>query len=254
MEKKTSLSELRKEIDSIDNDIFLLLERRLNVVKKVGEYKNKYMPDASIIRSGREALMVRSIFSRAKDAGFDDRISLAFSVLWRNIISLSVNLEEATSISVFAEREKVTSLAREYFGVFTDVFSIECEGDHFFDSLVSGKSSISVFEVEEECTSKPWWVVMAEGDVLDDYAIFAGLPFFEGGKLDAVCVAKVSPEVTGDDRFLYCVEGDVYAKLQGVDDGIEVLSQYEGYKLISSGKELTMSDIPLKYLGCVALF
>lgn len=242
MENKNSLEQLRKEIDDIDGKIFSLLENRLDIVRQVGAYKNANDPNASIIRPGREAVMVKSIYNNALARGFSEKIALAFAVLWRNIISLSVNLEEKTVISLCSNNSEVKRLSREYFGLFTDIV-LEEEPSNAVKLLNDGEVSIAVFEVEASHSKKPWWLHLLEAG--DELSIFAGLPFFEKGDVSTITVAKISPESTGNDKFVYVVEVDVPL-------GLEVVSVFGDQKLCFSSKKLSSENA--KYLGCFAVF
>ncbi|OGF21465.1 chorismate mutase [Candidatus Falkowbacteria bacterium RBG_13_39_14] len=62
-----NLDELRKEIDNIDREIFLLLKKRFDVVKKVGEYKKKNnLPIRDLKREGE------IIRRKAREMGMDE--------------------------------------------------------------------------------------------------------------------------------------------------------------------------------------
>lgn len=62
-----NLDELRKEIDNIDREIFLLLKKRFDVVKKVGEYKKKNnLPIRDLKREGE------IIRQKAGEMGMDE--------------------------------------------------------------------------------------------------------------------------------------------------------------------------------------
>jgi len=65
MEKKLKL--LRKEIDNIDNEILTLLNKRMQIVKKVGELKNT--TNAPIYRPEREREIIKRLTELSKKSG-----------------------------------------------------------------------------------------------------------------------------------------------------------------------------------------
>jgi len=65
MEKK--LQELRKEIDSIDNEILKLLNKRMEIVKKVGELKNT--SNSPVYRPEREKEIIKRLSELSKKEG-----------------------------------------------------------------------------------------------------------------------------------------------------------------------------------------
>jgi len=62
-----NLSELRKQIDSIDNEIIKLLNKRMEIVKKVGELKNT--TNAPIYRPEREKEIIERLTEISKKEG-----------------------------------------------------------------------------------------------------------------------------------------------------------------------------------------
>ncbi|MEO1924318.1 MAG: prephenate dehydratase [Nautiliaceae bacterium] len=62
-----NLSELRKQIDSIDNEIIKLLNKRMEIVKKVGELKNT--TNAPIYRPEREKEIIERLTDISKKEG-----------------------------------------------------------------------------------------------------------------------------------------------------------------------------------------
>lgn len=251
MENKTSLEELRKAIDDIDSHIFSLLEERAKIVDMVGAHKSLVNPDSSIIRPGREAVMVREVFKKAVSKGYNEKIALAFAVLWRNIISLSINLEEHTDISVFPSDAGIASLARDYFGIFSNV-SHKDSSEDAVNSILSGDSNIGVFGIEEKAGDVPWWKIVADNN--DKISVFAGLPFFEKDKpLSALVVARVKSEPTGKDKFVYVIEGDIP---EDQSDNFEVIASHGISKLCLIDEFYNEYNTKLKgrYIGCFAIF
>jgi len=160
--------------------------------------------------------------------------------LWRNIISLSINLEEKTVISLCSNCPSVNRSAREYFGMFTDIKPKDCQ-ESAVNSLLSGDSTIGVFEIEKLPSSKPWWLTLSEKG--EGLSIFASLPFFDIGSRDAFAVAKIEMEKTGEDKFIFVSDSNNI-------DGAEVISEYKGKYLCLGDSE----DVSNNIIGCFAVF
>jgi len=67
-----TLEMLRGQIDNVDNEIMILLKRRLQIVKKVAEYKLKN--DMEIFQSSREIELLKDKSSKAITMGMKDSV------------------------------------------------------------------------------------------------------------------------------------------------------------------------------------
>ncbi len=243
-----TLEELRKEIDKIDTEIFNLLIKRLGFVKKVGQVKKSTESARSIIRPAREANMLRDIYKRSKAQSLPENIAKGFSVIWRQIISVSINYEEKTNIS-YLKGDNIF-YAKEYFGSFSDY--TECKtNEKIFGNIKSGKSNIAIFPLNKNEKDRPWWLEMAENHY--DYSLFAGFPFFEDKEITSIAISNITPEPSGNDIFVYVLKG----KLPKVmEDNFDIISECkEGYLLFSDEHYNEYSSkINLKYIGCFAKF
>ena len=83
-----SLEEYRKEIDLIDKEIIALFERRMDVVKKVGEYKKEN--NLEILNIKREEEVIEKNISNLKNEKYKD----AGRKLFEKIMKLSRELQE----------------------------------------------------------------------------------------------------------------------------------------------------------------
>ena len=66
------LERLRRDIDGIDKKILKLLSRRLNISKKIGEYKK--MNHFPVQDKAREKKLIEDRLQRFQELGFDDPI------------------------------------------------------------------------------------------------------------------------------------------------------------------------------------
>lgn len=136
-----NLEELRKEIDSIDNQIVTLINDRCKVAARVGEWKKKqshaiYVPE-------RE----KQLFERLHAINKGPISSSALKSIYREIISGAIALEKPLNISCYDSCEKSANAARETFGdaaKYTKISSI----DDLLKTIRSGKCDYGVIPLE----------------------------------------------------------------------------------------------------------
>ncbi len=101
------LEELRKRIDSIDDQILELLNERMEVVKKVGELKNR--SNAPIYRPEREL----QILSRLKSKNKGPLTESAIEAIFLEIFAVSRNLERPERVAYLGPEGSFTHQAAE---------------------------------------------------------------------------------------------------------------------------------------------
>lgn len=77
----TDLSRLREEIDAVDNEIVRLLEQRMVLSKKVGEYKDAN--GIPILDRKREDEVVQSRVRMLSDPSFSEAVKEIFRLVMR---------------------------------------------------------------------------------------------------------------------------------------------------------------------------
>ena len=82
------LEEYRKEIDSIDKEMIALFERRMDVARKVGEYKKEN--NMEILNSKRETEVIEKNTNSLKNKDYED-LGREF---FENLMKLSRSLQE----------------------------------------------------------------------------------------------------------------------------------------------------------------
>lgn len=82
------LEEYRREIDLIDKEMIALFERRMDVARKVGEYKKEN--NMEILNSKREAEVIEKNTNSLKNKDYKDLGKEFFE----NLMKLSRNLQE----------------------------------------------------------------------------------------------------------------------------------------------------------------
>lgn len=66
------MEEYRKEINSIDEELVKLLERRFNVVLKIGKYKKEH--DLPVYDEKREKIVIENCVSRLENKNYSHNI------------------------------------------------------------------------------------------------------------------------------------------------------------------------------------
>ncbi|SMC09063.1 prephenate dehydratase [Nitratiruptor tergarcus] len=101
------LQKLREEIDSIDDAILELLNKRMEVVKKVGELKNR--TNAPIYRPEREI----AILNRLKEKNRGPLNDKAIEAIFLEIFAVSRNLERPERVAYLGPEGSFTHQAAE---------------------------------------------------------------------------------------------------------------------------------------------
>jgi len=202
-----SLESLRREIDEIDEQLHDLLMRRAGIARTVGEVKGRSQDGVSFIRPAREAEILRRLSER-HDGVFPEAM---IARIWREIISATLALETDFAVSVFMPEDVKTglayeTLARSYFGVETPLRAARTESG-VLRAVRDGRAAVGVLPVPSDDRFShdeiPWWTTLAAGGK-GRPMIMARLPWLHGpgdvvAGLEALAVAQVVPEPSGDD-------------------------------------------------------
>lgn len=204
MTNKTALDELRREIDKIDDAIHDLLMRRTQVVERVGAQKSGAGP---FIRPGREAAILRRLTARHVGPlphGVVVRI-------WRELITALTRLQGPFAVAVYApeDRRGFWDVARDHYGSMTPVSAVNSP-QAAIRAVSEGAATVAVVPYPAEGDADPWWRYLMNGDSRTP-RIVSRLPFggrgnARGEDRDALALALVDAEPTGDDRSLLGVE------------------------------------------------
>jgi chorismate mutase/prephenate dehydratase len=143
MEKK--LLELRKQIDSIDNELLKLLNRRMEIVRKVGELKNT--SNAPVYRPEREKEIIKRLSEISKNEngilGYDE-----IEAIFLEIFAISRTLERKERIAFLGPVGTYTHQAAESrFGAnarYLPLLNIEA----VFKTVVNKEAKYGVVPVE----------------------------------------------------------------------------------------------------------
>lgn len=201
-ENTSSLADLRREIDEIDDGLHRLLLQRAGVVMRIAEEKRRLAASTALMRPGREAEILR----RRCQAGEGPLPPVVLARLWREIISAFTRMQGPSEVALFAPRKSATywDLARSHFGAGTPI-NLHASAAVVIDAITARGATVGVLPLPEEDEPAPWWPqLMANGT--DSPHIVARLPFVaeRGGNdaLEAFVVAPMEHEATSADRSL----------------------------------------------------
>lgn len=204
---REELGDLRQKIDAIDEKIINLLIQRTLLVEEVGRRKANANTTSSFIRPGREASMVRNLVQKI-EGHFPKEAVVA---IWRQIISASLSVEHAMPLAAYRDKENEECywLAREYFGSFLPLTTFD-DMEQVVHQVASGKVAVGVIPYASIFSGDAAWWTDFEGLMAstDSPRIFACIPFLnnqQNPQIQAVAIAKVMPEPTGDDTSLLAV-------------------------------------------------
>ncbi len=144
MEDLDQLGKLRKEIDAIDSQLLVLLNRRARLAQEIGRIKERngrpvYAPE-------RAEQLMRRLVSES-EGPLDE---LAIRAIYREIMSASLALEKDTVIAAEGELAGLTHLAaKQQFGSSVR-YTFHADASSLFDAVVTGAADCGVIPYGEE--------------------------------------------------------------------------------------------------------
>jgi chorismate mutase len=208
METWLDLSDLRAELDRIDDALHDLIMRRAAIVCQVAARKAQAGTRGNL-RPGREAAILRRLLAR--HAG--DLPPAAVVRVWRELLAGALALQGPFTAAVTPGLEPV---AREQFGALTHV-QICTNPAGSLAAVRRGDASLAVLPLPQADEPEPWWQMLGAGPRL---YVVARLPFWaprpSGSCLtQAFAVAAMPADPSGDDRSLILAPEAVCAQLPG---------------------------------------
>lgn len=257
----STLDELRREIDGIDEALHDLLMRRVEIGKRVAEAKGG--DHGPYFRPGREAQIIRRLVAR-NESFLNIPTLIRF---WREILSANLNMQTHVHAAVYmpAGAEKVYDLARDHCGISA---SIDCSDDasKVLDAVASGAATLGVLPGIAMTDARWWPGLLADRKDESQPRIIARLPFCETGPEDGVngfagdafIVAAQEPEASGEDRTLFAVPEGLTVEGEVLDhDGGYALVEQAGYLEAPAGLERHMGgregEVPYYRIGAYAV-
>lgn len=208
---EAALSELRSQIDTLDDRLVALIKERTSIVEKVGALKAATAPGVCPLRPGREADQLRHIVKAFEGSNFHP---IAAASIWRGIINASLAVEGDVRVAVYATDEypDLYWLAREYFGSFASIVR-EPGVKRVIGDIMDEKVSIGVVPALRTDEVSPWWPDLAQTSAEEGPKIFARIPFVDSQRPArdqqiGIAIGAVKPEETGEDVSFFALEAE----------------------------------------------
>ena len=193
-----ALARLRRQIDEIDDQIHDLMMRRAQIVLEVGAAKGT----GPTVRPGREAEILRRLVKRNRLLP-----TTALVRIWREIIVAMSSLQGPVSVAVYLPGNDpgFWDLARDYYGATVPLARHRTPGA-VLRAVTEHPGLLGILPLPREGEAEPWWRHLAtdEGESLP--RIIARLPFLAGRGRDAVVVARLPTDASGEDRSFVVLE------------------------------------------------
>jgi chorismate mutase len=191
-----SLSQLRSEIDRIDDSIHDLIRRRALVVEEIRRAKGR---DNIFLRPGREAAILRRLMNR-HDGGFP---LPSLVRMWRELMSGFLNLQQ--DIQVVACGGGAERLAHDHFGVVSTMTSAH-DPRAALTAIDRAPGTVAVL-AEDAGGASPWWLLLGHAPFAH-LRVIARLPFFAPSWVSALAapsyvVAGYDADASGHDHTLF---------------------------------------------------
>lgn len=224
-----ALGELRQRIDTIDEQMHLLLIERSSIVDALIAAKGSSAKDSSetsgaAFRPGREADMMRRMVERHSGT----LPILTVEHIWREIISTFTRLQAdyVVHLDGSADPIEMRDLARFYFGFALDLIDGE-DPDAVVAAVAGSSSDLGVIGLND-ISASPWWRALGGTGP----RILARLPFLlaDGRPADLpalVLSPPVSEPVTPDTRIIatsWPAGIDPSSALMA--DGVEIMTRH----------------------------
>ncbi|MGQ0676143.1 MAG: chorismate mutase [Rhodospirillales bacterium] len=199
---KENLDALRREIDRIDESMHDLVMRRADVAKRLRTAKD----GAPTFRPEREAKVLRRLAARHRGA-----LPLSVMVrIWREMIGANLCLQGPFTVAVAHRPDQpgVWDLARDHYGSHAIGMTTGSPAQ-VLSAVAEGGAMIGVLGLPRDDEAEPWWPTLAassRGPRVVARLPFAGPGNARGERPQALAVALLEPEPTGQDRALVAVE------------------------------------------------
>ncbi|MBN8979730.1 MAG: chorismate mutase [Rhizobiales bacterium] len=184
-----SLSDLRREIDDIDEQVHGLLMKRGDIIDRLISVK-KTQEVGSAFRPAREAEMMRRLVQRHRGMLPLDTVES----IWRVIIATFTYVQAPFSVhaDLSAGESAMRDSARFHFG-FTVPFAAHFSAEAAVDAVAKSKGDLALVSASSSRT--PWWTALEPAAAPK---IIARLPFVERADHPAATPVFVVSRVAAD--------------------------------------------------------
>ena len=200
------LTDLRREIDAIDDQLHDLLCKRTEVVEEVRAYKQN---ERIKIRPAREAEIIYRLFAR-HSGPFPKRELFR---MWREMIVATLRLEGPFSVGVSMHEVDCGfwDWARDQFVSFAPMQAFPSTR-RIIEAVQKQEVTLGILPLPNREENEPWWRRLVFEDATSP-RIIARLPFVPGSNArasgrEALVICPVPQEPTGRDRTYLALESD----------------------------------------------
>lgn len=230
----STLTDLRRRLDEIDNRLHDLLIERAEVVTRVRESKRQNR-NLSPFQPAREAEIIRRLAQRHHGP-----FPFATVVrMWREMVGATLRLQTDFAVAVFAppEEPEFWDLARDHYGSHTPM-SAYASIAPVIRAVYEGSASVGVLPMPQEGEVDPWWRHLLWNDQ-NAPRVVARLPFgargnARGNSADALVIGRFTEQPTGEDRTLFATEtaadisrGRIFAVLSSLGFSCTFFASFE---------------------------
>jgi chorismate mutase / prephenate dehydratase len=200
---EAEIAALRAEIDALDDAMHDLLMQRAAVVARLAgsRAKGQRLPAAPGARGRRAAPPARPPCGPLAR----ERVVR----IWREVFMASTAIQGAFTVAAHAPQSAETRLAREHFGPITPI-RVHPTPARALAAVSEGEASVAVLPApaETDQAEAAWWARLDAPRL----QVVARLPFIAASSApEALVVAPVPPDPSGEDRSLLLVEAEADA-------------------------------------------
>lgn len=213
---KTSLEDLRGEIDEIDSALHDLILRRTELVGEIGAAKGDHQFH---VRPGREAQVIRHLVARHHGA-FPKPVLVR---IWREIISVFAALQGHLALAVYAPQGApgLRTRARDHFGSMTPITGHE-SALGVVGEVTDGRATLGVLPLPESDDADPWWRFLASNSE-GTPRIIARVPFVSmapalSDGVAGLVIALAPHEESGRDNSYLVIEAAELLSRDGLSE------------------------------------
>lgn len=243
-----SLDDLRQAIDRIDDTMLDLIVQRTAVVEQVGAAKRAAGEVEGIfLRPGREMAILRRLLERHSGA-FPKPVAVR---MWREMFSALVALQGPMSVAVYMPERGAgfLELARDQYGAYSPMIPSQTAGA-VVRAVAEGEATVGIVPLPRLEEENAWWPMLVSG-VASTPRVITRLPICgpgmgRGDGIEALAIARLDQEQTGDDRSLIAIEAGAEFSRAGLRAaaeaaGIQVLEIMDSRE-ISEGVRLHLME------------
>jgi chorismate mutase/prephenate dehydratase len=215
-----TMDDIRKAIDTIDQQIHDLLIKRAEFALQIGAEKRK--GNLPMIQPDREASKIRTILARHTG----DLPKTMIVRIWREIISAASILQTDMKVAVvapIANAQEHWNMARDYFG---SVIPVQGFANPLsaISALREEDCNFAILPWPEDDVENPWWCHLASEDSARTVRIVVRLPYGNtesapgNPEYRAVIVSKTAFRDSGaDNSFIFVDLDDIVSRARVVD-------------------------------------